>query len=270
MREPITRVPVTLLEGDGPHEAEDVLVVEEPCELRLGGESVAVVMRTPGHDRELAAGFLFSEGIIAPGDVGTIASCADPDVLNPENIVEVTLLADREPLTSWQRNFYAASSCGICGKASIEAIHVASVPISDDTRFAGSVVRDATNRLRDSQAVFAETGGLHAAGLFDSTGGLVAVREDIGRHNAVDKIIGHAYLNDLLPLRGHFLVVSGRSSFEIVQKALVAAIPLVASVSAASSLAVDLAAASGMTLAGFVRGTRMVVYSGAHRVGSGP
>ena len=270
MQEAITRVSVTLFEGDPPHEAEDFLVVEEPCEIRLGGESVAVVMRTPGHDRELAAGFLFSEGIIAPGDVGTIASCADPDVLNPENIVEVTLLDGRAPRTAWQRNFYAASSCGICGKASIEAIYVTSVPISDSSRFSDAVVRDATNRLRDSQTVFAETGGLHAAGLFDSTGRLVAVREDIGRHNAVDKIIGHAYLNDLLPLGGHFLVVSGRSSFEIVQKALVAAIPLLASVSAASSLAVELAADSGMTLAGFVRGERMVVYSGAQRVVSGP
>lgn len=246
--------------------SDDDLVVEEPCEIRLDGESVAVVMRTPGHDRELAAGFLFTEGIVEPGDIGTISACTDPDALNPENIIEVRLAPGVEPRSGWQRNFYAASSCGVCGKASIESIHVRADPIEDDAswrrdEFAGSI-----DRLREHQAVFDATGGLHGVGLFDRRGRLVAAREDVGRHNAVDKVIGYALLNELLPLHGHLLAVSGRSSFEIVQKALVARIPAVVSVSAASSLAVDLARDSGMTLVGFVRGDRFVVYAGAERV----
>lgn len=245
---------------------DDDIVVEEPCEIRLDGESVAVVMRTPGHDRELAAGFLLTEGIVEPGDIGTISACTDPDALNPENIVEVRLAPGVSPRSGWQRNFYAASSCGVCGKASIEAIHVRADRIDDVASWSREEFAGAIEHLRGHQAVFDATGGLHGVGLFDSRGELVVAREDVGRHNAVDKVIGYAMLHDLLPLHGHLLAVSGRSSFEIVQKALVARVPAVASVSAASSLAVDLARDSNMTLVGFVRGERFVVYAGAERV----
>jgi FdhD protein len=253
-------------DGDRGERRHDRLAVEEPCEVRLEDQAVAVIMRTPGHDRELAAGFLFTEGIIGPGDVGTIASCSDPDALNPENIIEVRLAPGRAPRGSWQRNFYAASSCGICGKASIDAIHVASPRIDDDTTFDPATVAGCVERLRESQSAFEETGGLHGAGVFSPAGELLVIREDVGRHNAVDKCIGWAYLNERLPLRGHMLVVSGRSSFEIVQKARVAGIPVIAAVSAASSLAADLAAESNMTLLGFVRGQRLVAYAGERRI----
>lgn len=244
-------------------------MVEEPCEIRLAGESVAVVMRTPGHDHELVAGFLYTEGIVGPGDIGTISACNDPDALNQENIVEVNLVPGRKPRGSWQRNFYAVSSCGICGKASIEAIRVTASPIQDTTVVGRDAILRCLRRLRTQQPVFDLTGGLHAAGLFDRGCEPVVVREDIGRHNAVDKVIGHCFLRDRLPLGGHVLAVSGRSSFEIVQKALVAEVPIVASVSAASSLAVDLAAENNMTLIGFVRGDRLIVYTGGERIAAG-
>lgn len=244
----------------------DRVTVEEPCEIRLGGEPVAVVMRTPGHDRELAAGFLYTEAIVQPGDIGTIAACTDADALNPENIVEVRLVPGVEPSNTWQRNFYATSSCGVCGKASIEAIYVATSRLSDATRFRRQVITGAVPALRHSQRTFDATGGIHAAGLLTPDGEMLVVREDVGRHNAVDKVIGWAYLREALPLNGHMLIVSGRQSFEIVQKALVAGIPLVAGVSAATSLAIDLAAESGMTLIGFVRGETFVAYTGPERV----
>ncbi len=244
----------------------DRLTVEEPCEIRLAGEPVAVVMRTPGHDRELAAGFLYTEAIVQPGDIGTITACTDADALNPENIVEVRLVPGVEPAGTWQRNFYSTSSCGICGKASIEAIHVTSNRIGDATRFRREVITAAVPLLREEQNTFEATGGTHAAGLFTADGEVLVVREDVGRHNAVDKVIGWAYLREMLPLNGHMLVVSGRQSFEIAQKALVAGIPLIAGVSAATSLAVDLAGESGMTLIGFVRGETFVAYTGAERV----
>jgi len=244
----------------------DRITVEEPCEIRLAGESVAVVMRTPGHDRELAAGFLYTEAIVRPGDIGTISACTDEDALNPENIVEVRLVPGVEPAGTWQRNFYATSSCGVCGKASIEAIHVTANRLSDATRFRREVITGAVPALREAQSTFDATGGIHAAGLLTSDGELLVVREDVGRHNAVDKVIGWAYLREMVPLSGHMLVVSGRQSFEIAQKALVAGIPLVAGVSAATSLAVDLAAESGLTLIGFVRGDTFVAYTGAERV----
>lgn len=266
MSDPVVTREVRRWDGSSWRVADDRIAVEEPCEVRLQGESVAVIMRTPGHDSELAAGFLTTEGIVVPGDVATIRACTDPDVLDPENIVEVQLVPGREPRASWQRNFYAASSCGVCGKASIEAIRVQAPPLRDDTTFSRDVVSRCMTRLRASQAVFEETGGLHAAGVFDPDGNEVVVREDIGRHNAVDKVVGWAHLNERLPLGGHLLVVSGRSSFEIVQKALVAGIPAVAAVSAASSLAVELARDSGMTLMGFVRDARLVAYAGEHRI----
>lgn len=266
MTEPVATRQVRRWQADDCQQVDDRLVVEEPCEIRLGGESVAVVMRTPGHDRELAAGFLYSEGIVDRGDIGTISTCADPDVLNPENIVEVRLIAGREPRGSWQRNFYATSSCGICGKASIEAVRVAVTPLTGTATVPRATVVSALRLLRQSQPVFDLTGGLHAAGLFDRDGNVIVVREDIGRHNAVDKVIGYAYLRELLPLTEHLLVVSGRSSFEIVQKALVAAIPVIAAVSAASSLAVELAAENNLALVGFARDERLVVYTGDERL----
>ncbi len=240
--------------------------MEEPCEIRLGGEPVTVMMRTPGHDRELAAGFLYSEGIVGLGDIGTISGCTDPDALNAENIVEVRLLEGRSPRGSWQRNFYATSSCGVCGKASIESVRVFTEPLQDESRFTRARVAECQRLLRQRQEVFDLTGGLHAAGLFGPDGEARVVREDIGRHNAVDKVIGHAYLREALPLVGSLLAVSGRSSFEIVQKALVAGIPAIASVSAASSLALELATEGNLTLIGFVRDDDLVAYTGAERI----
>jgi len=253
-------------ERGGPSRESDRVTVEEPCEIRLGGAPVAVVMRTPGHDRELAAGFLFSETIVAPGEIGTISACKDPDALNPENIVEVKVVPGVEIADTLQRNFYATSSCGVCGKASIEAIRLATERLRDATRFRRDIIAGAVPALRAAQETFEATGGLHAAGLLSAGGEVLVVREDVGRHNAVDKVLGWAYLRDMLPLSGHFLVVSGRQSFEIVQKALVAGLPLVAGVSAVSSLAIDLAEEGGMTLVGFVRGDNFVAYTGAERV----
>ncbi len=240
-------------------------------------------MRTPGHDAELVAGFLFTEGIVAPGQIGTISHCGDADELslNGENLVEVELVDGEEPAAGWQRNFYAASSCGICGKASIEAIQQHADPLPDGfgsaddaegcrriSRIPHTVLLEAADRLSAEQPVFQETGGLHAAALFGLDGSLRVLREDVGRHNAVDKVIGHALLADdtWRGLHDHLLIVSGRTSFEIVQKALVARIPVLAGVSAASSLAVQLARESNMALAGFVRGRRLVVYAGEERM----
>jgi len=256
----------------------DVLAVEEPLEIRVyppgGGPfvQVSVTMRTPGHDFELSAGFLYTEGLLrTPDHVHTISYCTDPSVdrVQHYNIVNVALQpgapydADR-----LRRHFYTSSSCGVCGKASIDAIYVRGVgAVTDD----GLTVDDETigclaETLRTAQTIFGKTGGLHAAGLFDRSGRLLAVREDVGRHNAVDKLIGHAFLARQLPLRNHIVMVSGRASFEIVQKAATAGVPIVAAVSAPSSLACDVAEAFGMTLLGFVRGPRFTVYTGQHRV----
>ena len=266
MQEPIVQGEILKLEGNEREKALDAFAVEEPCEIRLGEDPVAVVMRTPGHDAELTAGFLFTEGIIEPGDLGTISHCPDPDALHPENVVEVRLAPGREPRRDWHRHFFATSSCGICGKASIEAIHVGAPPVASECAIEAEVLASLIERLSGDQEVFAATGGLHAAGVFHVDGTVEVVREDIGRHNAVDKTIGHALLNERLPLDAHALVVSGRTSFEIVQKALVARIPIVAGVSAASSLAVEFAAESNMSLVGFLRGSRMNVYTGAERI----
>lgn len=244
----------------------DVVVVEEPCEIRVSGRAVAVTMRTPGHDRELAAGFLFTEGIVEPGDIGVVSHCDDPDELNAENVVEVRLVPGREPRRTLERNFYATSSCGVCGKASIDAIHVDAPPVDSDLPVDPGLLPRLAERFRDGQEVFDATGALHAAGIFAADGELLVLREDVGRHNAVDKAVGHAYLTEQLPLDGSVLLVSGRTSFEIVQKALRARIPVVAGVSGASSLAVDLARDSGLTLVGFLRGSRMNVYAGADRI----
>ncbi|MGI5228431.1 formate dehydrogenase accessory sulfurtransferase FdhD [Actinoallomurus sp. CA-142502] len=250
----------------------DTLVVEEPLEIRLGGRPLTVTMRTPGDDFELAAGFLVGEGVVARAEeIRAIAYCAGAtdDGGNTYNIVDVRL-ADGVPLPdlTLERNFYTTSSCGLCGKASLDAVRtVARWSVRDDPlRLAPETVTALPDRLRAAQQVFERTGGLHAAGLFDATGSLLCVREDVGRHNAVDKLVGWALQRDLLPLRGVTLLVSGRASFELAQKALMSGIPAMAAVSAPSSLAVELAADTGLTLIGFLRGTTMNVYTGAERL----
>jgi FdhD protein len=245
---------------------DDYLAAEEPLEIRIGDKPVSVTMRTPGHDKELAAGFLWSEGIIeSPKQIGEIRH--DNSATGAAaNVVDVDLQESLFELEDLQRNFFAASSCGICGKASIEAIRRRGLKAPDvNFRFAAEMLVALPDRLRSEQEVFGRTGGLHAAALFDASGNLLAVREDIGRHNAVDKIIGWALLESRLPLSAHVLMVSGRGGFEIIQKALTAGIPVVASVSAPSSLAVKLARELGLTLIGFLRERRFVIYSGQDR-----
>ncbi len=245
---------------------QDALAAEEPLEIRINGAPLTVTMRTPGHDLELAAGFLLTEGIIETrGQIAGIRS-AIPQNGAKSNVVEVELQESGFDPAGLQRNFFAASSCGICGKTSIEAIRNRGLqPPNPEIRFDPEVLCRLPETLREEQAVFSCTGGLHAAALFDATGALLAVREDIGRHNAVDKVVGWALLDGRLPLNNHVMVVSGRGGFEIVQKALAAGIPILASVSAPSSLAVKLARELGLTLVGFLRGRRFVVYSGPFR-----
>ncbi len=267
--------------GDGgTHERTDILATEEPLEIRLYPPDqrtpiqIAVTMRTPGHDFELAAGFLFTEGIVTGADaIRSISYCTDPalDGEQQYNIVNVFLRPQAAlDLTRATRSFHATSSCGVCGKASIDAIRghgIASVA-DDDLVVEGHGLAGLVEQLRAAQPVFDKTGGLHAAGLFDAGGRLVAAREDVGRHNAVDKVVGRAFLAGAVPLRRHILLVSGRASFEITQKAAAAGIPVLAAVSAPSSLACATAEAFGMTLLGFVRGGQFTVYTGAQRIRS--
>jgi FdhD protein len=258
---------VTEWEDGRVHSVQDSLAAEEPLEIRIGGVPLTVTMRTPGHDRELAAGFLWTEGLIeSPDEIGALREAA-VDAGSKSNLVEVELQGAEFDPESLKRNFYAASSCGICGKASIEAIRVRGLSRPNPGfKIAPELLCQFPDRLRERQQVFGRTGGLHAAALFDAAGELLIAREDIGRHNAVDKAIGWALLEKRLPLSSHVLVVSGRGGFEIVQKALTAGLPVVASVSAPSSLAVKLAREFGLTLVGFLRERRFVVYSGAGRV----
>jgi FdhD protein len=259
-----------------PTQVEDELVVEEPLEIRVGQQSLIVIMRTPGHDFELGAGFLYTESLITScDDIEIIAYCDEEvsetqsaDFSSLENIVNVRLTEelDLETQSGWQRNFHANASCGLCGKMTIDSVKHQVPPLNSGLHVNQAVFYQLNDRLRTEQSVFERTGGLHAAGLFDETGELLVVREDIGRHNAVDKVIGHALLADLLPLERHILMVSGRASFEIVQKALFARIPIVVAVSAASTLAVDLAQEGNLTLVGFMRGKSMAVYSCPERV----
>jgi len=245
---------------------EDYLAAEEPLEIRVGGRPLTVTMRTPGHDCELAAGFLRTEGLIDAREQVLALRQDDGESGARGNRVEVELeggIFDPEPM---QRNFFSASSCGICGKASIEAIRVRGLRAPNpEFKIDPDVLCGLPGRLREEQEAFGRTGGLHAAAIFDVAGKLIQVREDIGRHNAVDKIVGWALLAGLLPLSSHVLMVSGRGGFEIVQKALAAGVPLVASVSAPSSLAVKLARELNLTLVGFLRGRRFVVYAGPER-----
>jgi FdhD protein len=245
---------------------QDSLAAEEPLEIRIAGSPLTVTMRTPGHDLELAAGFLLTEGIVQSRDQIAGIRAAAPQNGAKSNVVEVALKETSFDSGDLQRNFFAASSCGICGKASIEAIRTRGLlPPDPAVRFDPELLCQLPEILRKEQAVFSRTGGLHAAALFDEHGILLALREDIGRHNAVDKIVGWALLEGRLPLSTHVMMVSGRGGFEIVQKVLAAGIPILASVSAPSSLAVKLARELGLTLIGFLRGRRFVVYSGEFR-----
>ena len=298
-----TRTPVTRIALDDGSAAvrrrADTVVVEEPLEIRIAGEPLTVTMRTPGHDLELAAGFLVSEGVIGGGgDVRSAIHCGGPGTgavgaglgadksvgpllpplstagaapgENTYNVLDIALAPGiPSPVTDIARNFYTTSSCGVCGTASIDAIEKRSRfdVARDAATVDAAVVTGLPDALRAGQAVFEKTGGLHAAALFDAASGeLLVLREDVGRHNAVDKVIGWAVLEDRLPLTGTVLQVSGRASFELVQKAVMGGIPILSAVSAPSSLAVELAIASGLTLLGFVRGRSMNVYAHPERV----
>ena len=234
----------------------DEVAVEEPLEIRVGGRAIAVTMRTPGHDEELALGFLYSEGV-AP------VRASIPSDLAANTIEAEVLSFDPERLS---RNFYTTSSCGVCGKGALEAVAVEAPRVTSDLRLATALVAELPERLRAAQATFAATGGLHATGVFDADGDLLCVREDVGRHNAMDKAIGWAFLEGRLPLERNVLCVSGRLSFELVQKAAVAGCPVVVAVGAPSTLAVDVARDRGVTLCGFVRNGRVNVYSEPWRI----
>ncbi|MFV8754734.1 formate dehydrogenase accessory sulfurtransferase FdhD [Nannocystaceae bacterium ST9] len=248
----------------------DQVAREEPLELRIAGVAIAVVMRTPGHDEELARGFLLAERIVARADqILTIRHCTTVDVPEAEDNILQIRLADEVAidLAGLRRNLYTTSSCGVCGKASIAAALAPSLDlhVDSDLRVAASILLALPERLRADQRVFDRTGGLHAAGLFDRLGQPLVVREDVGRHNAVDKVIGWAAERGL-EFAALILFVSGRVSFELIQKAAALGVPILAAVSAPSSLAIELARAAGITLIGFVRGERMCVYSGEQRI----
>ncbi len=263
----IRSVEMQRLAGGAREADRDCVVVEEPLEIRIGKVAVAVTMRTPGHDDELAAGFLFTEGVVQPGDVAHVAHCSALEGPSKDNVVVVELAASASvDLDRVKRNFYATSSCGICGKASLEQVCQQTEASAFDGTISVEMLQRLPGVMRDAQRAFAKTGGLHAAALFDTAGRLLCVREDIGRHNAVDKVVGWALLGGELPLDRHVLMVSGRASFEIVQKAAVARIPVVAAVSAPSSLAVELAEQTRMTLVGFLREGAMNVYTWPERV----
>jgi FdhD protein len=249
---------------------EDYLAAEEPLEIRIGDDPLSVTMRTPGNDLELTAGFLFTEGLVKHrAQIVALEEDAGKASENRGNVVLAKLAPEAAPdFEKMRRHFFAGSSCGICGKASIDSVRARTLqPPNPDFRLDPEVLVRLPDVLRESQAVFGRTGGLHAAALFDATGKLLVVREDIGRHNAVDKVIGWALLEERVPLADTIMLVSGRGGFEIVQKAIVAGLPVVASVSAPSSLAVQLARELGQTLIGFLRGRRFVVYAGEQRIG---
>ena len=271
---------VRIGEDAGIDQRADLLAVEEPLEIRIGGQPLTVTMRTPGDDIDLAAGFLFTEGLLSPAvDLRQIRMCdenvadATLEVADLPSAAEVQRATDarraqQSAQERAQRNFLTTSACGVCGKESIDAIRVRSRYdlTADQTQVSPAVLAGLPDRLREAQRVFASTGGLHAAGLFTTDGSLAVLREDVGRHNAVDKVIGWALRAGRLPLTGHILLVSGRASFELVQKAAVAGLPVLAAVSAPSSLAADLAEETGMTLVGFLRGNSMNAYTGLQRL----
>ena len=278
------------MNGSAGGEERDFLAAEEPLEIRIEGHSVAVVMRTPGEDRELAAGFLVTEGLVhSAGDLvdirhrphcllsvlgdgrrrGEADEAVNGELLIPSdgNVINVRLKSPESlDLKRLTRHVFRSSSCGICSKASIEGVRQQFPPIEDDFEVASQVLLGLPAVLASAQETFKRTGGLHACALFDPDGNLLVLREDVGRHNALDKVIGWALLRDRLPLRKHILLLSGRTSFEMMQKALAAGIPIVAAISAPTSLAVEFAHDSGQTLVGFLRGERMNIYAGANRV----
>src|ERR687890_735407 len=270
-----TKTRVRVVEGGKMRVRPDTLATEEPMEIRLisGGErqTVAVTMRTPGADFELAAGFLYGEGIVkGSDDITRISYCvdADLDAAQQYNIVNVELRGGREyDLRPLERHFYTTSACGVCGKASLEQLELRGCPvIPPGPEVAPEKIYALPKKLREEQGLFDATGGLHAAALFDREGELVALREDVGRHNATDKLVGWALLEGRLPLSDHIVMVSGRSSFEILQKCLTAGVPIVCAISAPSSLAVDVARQFDMTLVGFLREGKFNVYAGFERV----
>lgn len=261
MKQSVAVVPMTRVAAQTDRD-NDFVAVEEPLQIRVNGSDLAITMRTPGNDEELATGFLFTEGILPGRDalVGTELG---------DNSIELTLTSEAaHDIAAQTRHFYLTSSCGVCGKASVDALVAAgcTAPPREGPKISAAVLHRLPDALRETQAVFDRTGGLHAAGLFDASGALRVVREDVGRHNAVDKLIGRMVLDGQVPLHESILMVSGRVSFELVQKALMAGIPALAAVGAPSSLAVETALRFGMTLAGFVRGGRFNIYSGEARI----
>lgn len=266
----IARVQLVRMRDGRPADASDCVAVEAPLEVRVGGVPFATIMRTPGHDRELAAGFLFAERVLRhPDDLGTIEHCVDTDASHPENVVNVGLTGESASAAAaaleGRRAVVASSACGVCGRRSIEELAADCSPVEPVSDVSAAVIATLPATLRRGQAAFERTGGLHAAGLFAVDGVLIAAAEDVGRHNAVDKIIGGRLLRDQVPVRHTLICVSGRTSFEIVQKAWVAGIPCIVAVSAPSSLAIELADAAGITLIGFARDGGFNIYSG--RVG---
>lgn len=259
-------IQITKHKGPDSVRQSDFVACEEPLEIRVEGRSIAVVMRTPGHDEELTAGFLLSEGVIhSADDVFEIAQCPAED--NTGNVINA-MLRDPESVDwgSLTRHVFSSSSCGICGKATIESVLGCSGQIHDSTQVSASLIASLPGKLRAVQETFDKTGGLHASAIFNAAGDLLFHREDVGRHNALDKVIGHALLTKKLPLSGYVLLLSGRISFELMQKAQAAGIPIIAGISAPSSLAVDFAKDSGQTLIGFLRGQSMNVYAGEERI----
>ena len=268
-----TKTRVRVVEGGKARVRPDVLATEEPMEIRLisgdAKQTVAVTMRTPGSDFELAAGFLYGEGIVSSrDDIKKISYCVDVDAEQQYNIVNVELHKGREyDLRPLERHFYTSSACGVCGKESLDQLEIrgcSAAPPGPEVD--ADVITSLPDKLREQQGLFDSTGGLHAAALFDTEGNLLALREDVGRHNATDKLVGWALLGGKLPLSEHLVQVSGRSSFEILQKCLTAGVPIVCAISAPSSLAVDVARQFGITLVGFMRGERFNVYAGFERV----
>jgi len=273
MAEAFHGVGVTRIRAGVRSNDQDRAATEEPLEVRLHDKPFAVIMRTPGADRELAAGFLLSEGVLkSADDLGTIEYCQDPSAEHPENIINAKLVnGSVETLDKFlaeRRNVTTNSSCGMCGRLSIDSLKTNLPPLVVPWTVAASTIVQLPDCLRDAQTVFEETGGLHAAGLFTREGRLETIAEDVGRHNAVDKVIGRMVIQERLPLLNHILFVSGRTSFEIVQKAFLAGIPMVAAVSAPSSLAIDLAEECGITLIGFLREQNFNIYAHQERVTS--
>ncbi|WP_214365245.1 formate dehydrogenase accessory sulfurtransferase FdhD [Pseudonocardia sp. H11422] len=266
------RRPVLRLGPDGPRRRPDSLAAEEPLEIRVDGKPLSVTMRTPGHDVELAHGFLLTEGVLgSAGDIAVARYCdsLDENGRNTYNVLDIALAPGVEPPdTSVERNFYTTSSCGVCGKASLDAVRLKTrfSPAADEVPVSYPTLVSLPDTLRQAQRVFDSTGGLHAAGLFTGDGELLVAREDVGRHNAVDKVLGWALLNGRVPATGTVLMVSGRASFELVQKAVMAGAPVLSAVSAPSSLAVELADEAGVTLVGFLRGDSMNVYTHSQRI----